>query len=194
MILVVGGSEGIGRALVELLLQKGNHLVVMSRTPKDLPLDELRFIAHDVHQQTLPDLEADHLDGIAYLPGSINLKPFHRLTSEEFTEDFHVNVLGAVKVLQTYMPLLKKSDQASVALVSTVAVQQGMPYHSSIASAKGAIEGLVRSLAAEWAPKIRVNAVAPSLVDTPLAQRLLANDDRRQKSADRHPLKRIGAP
>jgi 3-oxoacyl-[acyl-carrier protein] reductase len=126
---------------------------------------------------------------------TIVLKPFQRLTVENFLEDFNINFLGAVKVIQSCLDRLKKaSDGASIVLFSTVAVKAGMAFHASVASAKGAVEGLTRSLAAEFAPRIRVNAIAPSLTDTPLAQNLLSSAERRQASAERHPLKRIGSP
>ena len=133
------------------------------------------------------------LHGVAYCPGSIRLRPFRQLKSGEFVEDFRINLLGAVTVLQAYLPLLKKAEpSASVVLFSTVAVQTGMPHHASVASAKAAVEGLTRSLAAEFAPRIRVNAIAPSLTDTPLAKNLLSSEEKRKASADRHPLRRIG--
>jgi NAD(P)-dependent dehydrogenase (short-subunit alcohol dehydrogenase family) len=129
-----------------------------------------------------------------YCPGTINLRPFGRLTDEDFDLEFRVNALGAVRVLRSALPALKRTSSASVVLFSTVAVQTGMPFHASIAAAKGAVEGLTRSLAAELAPTIRVNAIAPSLTDTALAERLLSSAERREASAQRHPLKRIGTP
>jgi NAD(P)-dependent dehydrogenase (short-subunit alcohol dehydrogenase family) len=148
---------------------------------------------------TKDEFPKDHLpeslQGLVYCPGTIRLRPFHRLSDNDFLEDFTINVLGAVKAIRASLPLLKKSSSgASIVLFSTVAVQTGMPFHASIASAKGAIEGLTRSLAAELAPSIRVNAIAPSLTETPLAQSLLSNDQKRQMAADRHPLKRFGQP
>jgi NAD(P)-dependent dehydrogenase (short-subunit alcohol dehydrogenase family) len=127
-----------------------------------------------------------------YCPGTINLKPFHRLKEEDFLHDFKVNHLGAVKVIQQALKALKKSENASIVLFSTVAVQTGLTFHSSVASAKGAIEGLARALAAELTPSIRVNVVAPSLTDTPLADRLLSSDDKKKANAERHPLKSLG--
>lgn len=132
------------------------------------------------------------LDGLVYCPGTINLKPFNTLKVTDFQHDLEVNFLGLVKTLQTYYPLLKLSEQASVVLFSTVAVQTGMSFHTSVAAAKGAVEGLSRALAAEWAPKVRVNTIAPSLTETPLAQRLLRNEKQVNASIDRHPMKRIG--
>ena len=136
----------------------------------------------------------DIIDGLVYCPGTINLKPFRRLIEADFLHDFRVNVTGAVKVIQQAYNALRKSDQASVVLFSTVAVQLGMNFHSSVAASKGAVEGLVRSLAAEFSPKIRVNAIAPSLTDTPLAAGLLAGEARQKASAEMHPLKRYGNP
>ena len=140
------------------------------------------------------DKVPDKLDGVAYCPGTINLKPFHTLKPEDFLNDFSINVVGAVRSLQALLPKLKRAESPGIVLFSTVAVSRGMHFHSSIASSKGAVEGLTRSLAAEWAPKIRVNAIAPSLTDTPLASKLLASESRKTASAERHPLKRIGHP
>ena len=137
--------------------------------------------------------EIDGLTGIVYCPGSINLKPFHRLTQDDFLDDYQKNVLGAVRVLQFYFRTLKK-NKGSVVLFGTVASQQGMPFHASIAAAKGGLEALARSLAAEWAPNIRVNIVNPSLTDTPLAEALLSTEQKRENAAQRHPLKKIGTP
>jgi NAD(P)-dependent dehydrogenase (short-subunit alcohol dehydrogenase family) len=134
----------------------------------------------------------DSLDGLAYCPGSINLKPFHRITDQEFMEEFKLNVMGAIKIVRSVLPRLKNVNQASIVFFSTIAVQQGTPFHSSVASAKGAVEGLTRSLAAEFAPKIRVNCIAPSLTNTPLAARLLSSDEKKKASDERHPLKRTG--
>lgn len=145
----------------------------------------------DILQEELPEIEA--VDHLIYCPGSINLKPISSLKTEDFLEDYRINVLGAIKAIQKYYKKLRKSPTASIVLFSTVAVQQGMPFHASIAAAKGAIEGLTRSLAAEFAPKIRVNAIAPTITDTPLASKLLRNEDAIQKMKDRHPLGRINS-
>jgi NAD(P)-dependent dehydrogenase (short-subunit alcohol dehydrogenase family) len=134
------------------------------------------------------------LDGLVYFPGSITLKPFRRLSAEDFLTDYGINCLGAVSAIQSALPALKAAPAASIVLFSTVAVAQGLPFHASIAAAKGAVEGLARSLAAELAPKIRVNVIAPSLTDTPLASPLLNTDVKREAAAKRHPLQRVGDP
>jgi NAD(P)-dependent dehydrogenase (short-subunit alcohol dehydrogenase family) len=184
-ILIVGASSGIGAALSFQLSQKGYQVFEASRNGK------IKFDApHDsIDLSTLPT----SLEGFVYCPGSINLKPFHRLSVQDFEEDYRINVIGAVRAIQQVLPLLKNSTgTSSIVLYSTVAVQQGMPFHASIAAAKGAVEGLTKSLAAELAPKIRVNAIAPSLTDTPLASKLLASEEKKKAAADRHPLKKVG--
>jgi NAD(P)-dependent dehydrogenase (short-subunit alcohol dehydrogenase family) len=191
--LIIGGSSGIGRALVDELLSDNHSVAVWAREQRDLP-PSVAFTSYDVIDEADPPKEAipATLDGFVYCPGSIDLKSFRSLKAAAFREAFEINVVGAVRCLQAVERTLKKSDMASVVLFSTVAVQRGMPFHAGIASAKGAVEGLARSLAAEYAPTIRVNAIAPSLTDTPLAEKLLATEDKRQASADRHPLKRVG--
>ncbi|MCX7606532.1 MAG: SDR family oxidoreductase [Bacteroidia bacterium] len=189
---IVGGSRGIGRMLVEVLLQRGHSLEVSSRTFGDLPSEVLHH-PMDVLTDSLPTL-SEPLHGVVYLPGTITLKPFAQLRESDFIEDWRVNFWGAVRVLQHAYPYLKQTKDAAVVLVSTVAVQVGMPFHASIAASKGALEGLVRSLAAEWAPTIRINAVAPSLTQTPLAEKLLSTPEKVQQAAARHPLRRVGTP
>lgn len=195
--LVVGGSTGIGLGIVNRLRSDGNHVTVVSRTMHQLdPAEGVRHIAMDVTSDdfdsiTLPDV----IDGLAYCPGTIRLKPFRRLSSDELLEDLQVNYLGAVRTIQACLTRLRKaSEGGAVVLFSTVAVQTGMPFHASIAGAKGAVEGLTRSLAAEFAPHIRFNAIAPSLTDTPLAGDLLSGEEKRQAAAKRHPMQSIGSP
>lgn len=195
-ILIVGGSSGIGLALVEELLAQGDNVYVWSREERGLAaLPGAQHFSVDITTDELPANELpDVLHALAYCPGTINLKPFRGLKPEHFRQEMEVNVIGAVRCLQAVERKFKKAGQAAVVLFSTVAVQRGMAFHASVAAAKGAIEGLTRSLAAEWAPKIRVNAIAPSLTDTPLAEKLLATEDKRKASADRHPLQRVGSP
>lgn len=129
-----------------------------------------------------------------YCPGSIQLKPFARIKAEDFAQDFQLQVIGAIRVIQQVLPILKASPQASIVLFSTVAVQTGFTFHTQVATSKGAIEGLTKALAAELAPKIRVNCIAPSITDTPLAGTLLSTPEKKEANAQRHPLKKIGAP
>ena len=194
--LVVGGSSGIGLALTHRLAAEGYRVIAASRTAEHLQgIEGVRHLPYDALQHEAPlNPEIETLHGLVYLPGSINLKPFHRLKREDFLQDFELNVVGAVKVIQDTLPLLKKAERSSIVLFSTVAVAQGMSFHASVATAKGALEGLARSLAAELAPKIRVNVIAPSITDTPLAGRLLSTEDKRQASGKRHPIDRIGTP
>ncbi len=188
--LVVGASSGIGACIQSLLQQEGNRVITISRRANE---SSDLHISADILQDELPKID-EVIDGIVYCPGSILLKPFRGLKLTDFKSDWDINVGGAIKVLQQYTPNLQSSTHPSVVLFSTVAVSIGMPFHSSIAAAKGAVEGLVKSLAAEWAPKIRVNAIAPSLTDTPLAGKLLDTEAKRTASADRHPLKTVGKP
>jgi NAD(P)-dependent dehydrogenase (short-subunit alcohol dehydrogenase family) len=191
-ILIVGGSSGIGKALVELL-SPSNNLFIASRTADNLTNLNVKHIPFDATTDDL-DISAlpEQLHGFVYCPGSINLRPFKGLGIDAFESDFQLNVMGAVKVLKSVLGQLAASVSSSVVFFSTVAVQTGMPFHSSIAASKGAIEGLTRSLAAEFAPKIRVNAIAPSLVDTPLAAKFLNNETKLEKANERHPLGRVG--
>lgn len=187
-LLIVGGSKGIGKALLQKELEH-RHVINISRSAPGISHANLTHYSLDATEDELPEIE--ELGALVYCPGSITLKPFSRLGMEHFESDFRINVLGAVRVIQKYLPLLRKAPHASIVLYSTVAVGQGMPFHSSIASAKAAVEGLTRSLAAELAPKIRVNCVAPTLTDTDLAAGILRNDKQRESAAERHPLKMI---
>jgi NAD(P)-dependent dehydrogenase (short-subunit alcohol dehydrogenase family) len=186
-IVIVGGNSGIGKATAQLLQQEGATLFLYSKSGQGTTMLDT---GQDFDMMPgLPDV----IDGVVYCPGSINLRPFHRISIEDFKQEMEVNFYGAVRVLQACLKGLKKSSSPSVVLFSTVAVQTGMGFHAGIASAKGAIEGLTRSLAAEWAPsKIRVNAIAPSLTETPLASSLLSTPEKKEASDKRHPLGRIG--
>jgi len=182
-VLIVGGNTGIGAALNEQLLAEGAVTILISRNQGGVDVLE--------DGPNFPVIEGG-IDALIYCPGSINLKPFRGLKLSDFHHDMEVNYFGAVKTIKNYLPNLKEAKEASIVLFSTVAVQKGMPFHSSIAGAKGAIEGLTRALAAELAPNIRVNCVAPSLTDTPLAEKLLKNEKQREGAEQRHPLKAIG--
>ena len=190
--LVVGGSSGIGLSITQALVRQGHGVQVWARNLATI--EGAQVIVNDVKSDLNLDLLPDILNGVIYCPGTITLKPFHRLTAEDFARDWQINVMGAVATLQAVLPRLKKAEQASVVLFSTVAVSLGMPFHASIASAKGAVEALTKSLAAEWAPNIRVNAIAPSLTHTHLAEKLLSSEEKIEAAAKRHPLQKIGSP
>ncbi len=190
-IIVVGGSKGIGKAIISNLLAHSN-VINISRSAPETSHAHLTHFSCDVTTDALPDIDA--ADGLIYCPGSINLKPFSRLSIDDFKNDFEINVLGAVKAIQKYLPLLKQGTHPSITLFSTVAVKLGMPFHASIAVAKAGIEGLTKSLGAELAPTIRVNAIAPTVTDTDLAAKLLRNEKMVTNIKERHPLKKILTP
>ena len=192
-IVLIGGHSGIGDASRKLLLQNGANIYTASRRKiqagarihQHLQIDVLD---ENLNLETLPE----EIHGMVYFPGSIVLKPFRNLNIDQFRADFEINVLGAVKVLQKLYNRLVSGS--SIVLFSTVAFHRGLPFHSSVGASKGAVEGLIKSLAAEWAPRIRINGIAPSLTDTDMAQKLLNTDQKRNASSERHPLKRIGTP
>ena len=191
--IIIGGSKGLGRSIVEDLLVEGHNVYNFSRTDDSLPasVHHTKFDAStdEFDPVFLPEI----IHGLVYCPGSIMLKPFKALKSSVFEDDFKLSVLGAVKVIQACLPKFSKGeDKASIVMFSTVAVSMGMAFHASVGVTKGAIEGLVKSLAAELAPHIRVNAIAPSLTDTSLAAALLSTPEKQQRSAEMHPLKRFG--
>jgi NAD(P)-dependent dehydrogenase (short-subunit alcohol dehydrogenase family) len=192
--LVIGASSGIGKQSAEQLASLGFEVYgtynkkETSSTYSNLEFFPLNVLDESPNFDFLPET----LDGLVYCPGNISLRPFARIKSEDFMADFNLQVLGAIRCIQAVLPRLKNSENASIVLFSTVAVQLGLGFHSQVAVSKGAIEGLTRALAAELAPKIRVNCIAPSLTDTPLAASLLSSDEKREANAQRHPLKKIG--
>jgi NAD(P)-dependent dehydrogenase (short-subunit alcohol dehydrogenase family) len=193
--LIIGGSSGIGRALAQQLAEAGHGVTATyHRHPVDnspgITYHPLNVLEEGFSLSFLPE----SLDGLVYCPGSIQLRPFARMQSSDFLDDYRLNVVGAVRTLQEALPRLKKSSAPSVVLFSTVAVQLGLPFHAQVAASKGALEGLTRALAAELAPLIRVNCIAPSLTDTPLAAPLLNSPEKRESGAQRHPLKKVGTP
>jgi len=190
-ILIVGGSKGIGEQVLNELITE-NNVINLSRSVPSQFNPNLSNYNIDILRDELPDLE--QLDAIVYCPGSINLKPISRLSLQDFRDDFEINVIGAIKTIQKYLPLLKKSTNSSVVLFSTVATKLGMPYHASVSASKSAIDGLVKTLGAELAPRIRVNAVAPTITKTDLASKFLRNDKAIENMIERHPLKKILSP
>lgn len=193
-ILLIGGSYGIGLAITKEL-EKDHNVFVASRTAAALNELNITHIPFDARTDILDVSKLPTvIDGLVYCPGSINLRPFKGLKIDTFENDLQINFLDMVKIVQTLLPQLTASNQSSIVLFSSVAVSMGMPFHTSVAAAKGAIEGFAKALAAEYAPKIRVNVIAPSLTNTPLADKFLNNESKQEKSSERHPLKRFGQP
>lgn len=191
--LIVGASSGIGKELVDILAKEGDGIYATFNRSESEDVENVHFQQYDVMDENaqlsnIPDV----LDGIVYCPGQINLKPFKRFSQEDFIEDYKLQVLGATRIIQTFLPNLKKSGAGSIVLFSTIAVQKGFNFHAQVAMSKGAIEGLTRSLAAELAPTIRVNAVAPSLTQTPLADKFLNTPQKIEAQMQKNPLKKIG--
>lgn len=191
--LIIGGSSGIGKELVHILSEQGHRVyATYNKNYTEGSSDQVSYHSLNVLDDELNlDFVPDVLDGFVYCPGSIELLPIQRIKADRFIADIQLQVFGAIKVLQKVLKPLKKG-QGSMVLFSTVAVQKGFPFHSQVAASKGAIEGLTRSLAAELAPLINVNTIAPSITDTPLAARLLDNEEKKIKNAENHPLKKIG--
>ena len=190
-IVVVGGSKGIGKAILCNILEE-NKVVNLSRTEPDITHRNLTHFKRNVLIDELPSF--DRIDTLVYCPGSINLKPIKYLTIKDFREDFEINVVGAVIAIKSYLESLTNSPNPSIVLFSSVATSLGMPYHSSIAASKSGIEGLVKTLGAELAPKIRINAIAPTITDTELSSKFMKNSKMKEMLAERHPLKKYLAP
>ena len=185
-IVIIGGSKGIGSAI--LLQQLETNLVYnISRNAPEITHPNLKHYSLDVLKDTLPEIEV--VDTLIYCPGSINLKPIGSLSIDDFRNDFEINVIGAVKAIQKYLPVLRKGTNPSIVLFSTVAAKLGMPFHASIATAKAGIEGLVKSLGAELASVVRINAIAPTITETTLAAGILRNDRMKENMVERHPMK-----
>ena len=187
-ILIVGGTKGIGKAIVEELIDN-NKVICMSRNITDFTHDNYTHFQIDSTKDDFPEIE--NIDTLIYCPGSINLKPISTLSIENFREDFELNVIGAVKAIKKYLSVIKKGENPSILLFSTVATKLGMPYHASVSASKSAIDGIVKTLGAELAPKIRVNAIAPTITNTELASKILRNEKVVENMIERHPLKKI---
>jgi NAD(P)-dependent dehydrogenase (short-subunit alcohol dehydrogenase family) len=195
-ILIAGASSGIGKVLANALILEGNQVYGTFNKNEQPPspgferFEKVNVFDESINFNFLPEV----LDGLVYCPGAVVLKPFARIKSEDFVADYQLQLVGAIKFIQACLPKLKNSAHASIVLFSTVAVQTGFNFHSLVSSSKGAVEGLTKALAAEFAPKIRVNCIAPSITDTPLAAALLNTDEKKELNAQRHPLKKIGKP
>ncbi len=190
-IVIIGGSKGIGNAILKQAIEN-NKVINISRSLPEMSHPNLTNFQLDVLNSELPDIE--QVDVLIYCPGSINLKPIMSLGIDDFRNDFEINVIGAVKAIQKYLPTLKKGSNPSIILFSTVAAKLGMPFHASIATAKSGIEGLVKSLGAELAPTVRVNAIAPTITETSLSSAILRNDRMKENMVERHPMKGYLAP
>lgn len=192
--LIIGASSGIGKALALQLAENGHQVFGTFNTTEihdehaAIQYTRLNVLDENLSLDFLPET----LSGVIYCPGSINLRPFERIKPIDFTNDFNLQVVGAIKIIQAVASKLKNSGNAAIILFSSVAVQLGLPFHTQVAASKGAIEGLTKALAAEYAPKIRVNCIAPSLTDTPLAASFVNSEQKKEANAQRHPLKRIG--
>ncbi|MFN5323368.1 MAG: SDR family NAD(P)-dependent oxidoreductase [Bacteroidota bacterium] len=194
--LIVGGTSGIGASLVSGLHSSGHKVTSISRFSQPYEaIEGVNYLQCDINddQAALPII-SEPIDGLVYCPGSITLKPFRSLRQDDFKTDFQINLLGAVRCIQAYLPKLQESQRPSIVLFSTVAVQTGMSFHASVAAAKGAVEGFARALASEFAPKVRVNVIAPSLTATPMAEKLTNSEAKLKASEEKHPMKRIGKP
>lgn len=190
--LFAGASSAIAREAAQLLKQKGHRVIALSTKGPDGTYEEF-YQVKSYDFSTFPTIEGP-LDGLVYFPGTINLKPFARLTAAEFINDLQINTLGAVACVQAYLNNLKKSPNASVVFLSSVAAAVGLPFHTSIAMAKGGLEGFAKALAAELAPATRVNVVAPSLVNTPLGDKFVNTPDKLDQMQKRNPLRQVGKP
>ena len=187
-IVIIGGTKGIGKSIVSEVVEN-NKVVCLSRNQTDFSHDNYTFHNFDALVDDYPDFES--VDCLIYCPGSINLKPISTLSLDDFRNDFELNVIGAVRAIKKYLNLLKKSGSASILLFSTVATKLGMPYHASVSVAKSGIDGLVKTLGSELAPKVRINAIAPTITNTELASKILRNDKVIENMVERHPLKKI---
>ena len=188
-ILIIGGSRGIGNSILNYQLNTGNYCINISRNSLAVNNENYKEYNLDILKDELPDI--DSIDSLVYCPGSITLKPFLQLKEEDFKSDFEINVIGAVRSIQKYLNVLKKGSNPSIVLFSTVAVTKGMAFHASISSAKAAIEGITKSLAAEFAPTVRVNCIAPTITKTELAKNILRNEKIEENISNSHPLKKI---
>ena len=192
-ILIIGGSSEIGKEIANSL--DDCQIYIASRTDLlEQKENQTSFIYDPIKDEINKEIIPESLDGFVYCPGTVNLRPFSGTKVETFVEDFEINVLGAIRSLKFVLQNLKNSASASIVFFSSVVIKTGMPFHSSIGVSKGAIEGLSKNLAAELAPTIRVNTIAPSIIKTKLTEKFLNSDVKIENSKLRHPLKQIGYP
>lgn len=200
-VLIYGGSGAVGSQTARLLKEKGYDLHLVGSTEEKLKKisDELKatYTVADLNDtssfEKVSSEAGKELAGLVYAVGTINLKSIRRLEEEDYMRDFKLNALGAVLAVKESLGALKKNKSASVVMYSSVAVGQGLSMHSSLSMSKGAVEGLVRSLAAELAPGIRVNGIAPSILgDSTLSADILRDDKTKDSMANTHALKRLG--
>lgn len=193
--IIIGGASGIGLATVKELIAQGHKVIATYNTTSPVFSHEnLSYVQYDVTSEEPLEINTDEINGIVYCPGSINLMPFRRIKPQDYLNDFNLQVVGAIKIIQSTYNKLRKSKAPSIVFFSTVAVQKGFSFHTQVAASKGAIEGITKSMAAEFAPNIRVNCIAPSITNTPLAEKLLSNEEKIAANAQKHPLKTIGEP
>lgn len=200
-VVIFGANGGIGSATAHRLRAKNYqlHLVGRKAEPLEKMASELSasytlgdVLDEDLFERVSADVD-DEIQGLVYAVGTLNLKRLNRLTANDFLQDFQINAVGAAMAVQQLLPALKKySGLSSVVLFSSVAAEQGFASHASIGMAKGAVRGLTLALAAELAPKVRVNAISPSLTNTPLAASLLSNEKMNEAIAKSHALERLG--
>ena len=204
---ITGASGGIGRNVLEKLSAQGWTVVASGRDHDSLQqlsseLDNIHILPVDVTDHIAMKDAADRiksefgqLDALVHSVGSILLRPLHATSVEQFQDTISLNLTSAFLAMKFSIPIMMKSGGGRIVLFSTVAAKIGMPNHSSISSAKAGIEGLAKSAAADYAKRgIRVNVVAPGLVETPLSSHLLSNENSRSISENMHPIGRVGQP
>ena len=198
--LILGATGSIGSSLARKIVDDGGEVHLTGRDESILTdlASELNatFTVCDVLEENFSekifnDLGESPINGLAYCVGSIDLKPLKLTKKSDFMQSFNLNLISATEVIKSLADNLKK-NKGSIVLFSTVAVKQGFPNHAIVSSAKGAIEGLTLALAAEFAPNVRVNCIAPSLTNSKISNFLLKNEKVAEGIAKMHPMKRIG--
>ena len=186
--LLIGANSDLALETKKQIEREGNTAICISR---NFSIPFLNSYTGNPVTNDLPEIE-ENIDGLVYFPGSITLKPFRALKQTDFQHELEINALGAINAIQKYSS--KLTEGSSIVLFSTVAVKVGMPFHSAVSVAKGAVEGLTKALAAEFAPKVRVNCIAPSLTHTKMAEKFLSTPEKVEAAGLRHPLKKVGTP